>query len=487
MSRDAPSELRRRVLTWLQVRATRVIEAFPYGKAPFWLMLSSLASLLLLVWVQLGRSAQRPDLVLELSAPNHVIAYHAVTERFEREHGVKIALQLVNPRALTTRLQNAMLAGTEVPDLAELPFDAMRYFGRGPLEDIGFVDLTERLSAQGYRERLVEARLSVWSKSGHIFALPHDVHPVMLAYRADLVEALGIDVESLKTWDDFVAVGRRVTADLDGDGSIDRFMIDLPSSGAHGLSIVMLQRGLSLFDEHEQVTFNRPLMVDTLIWYLHQSYGEHRIAFDCGWGQPLAKAMADGLALFYLMPDWRTHLTEMEAPKVAGKMKLMPLPAWEPGGRRTAVFGGSGLAITKHGKNPELAWQLAQDLYFTRGELGQRFQQTNILPALKDAWDLPEFNQPNAFFSGQRLGTLYAELATQVPPLWVNPYTIIAENKINEVLLRAADQYQVHGDEGLKEFVAEQLDLAEAYMHRQMDRNVFSQAQRSQSQAAARP
>src|SRR5262245_9589195 len=120
-----------------------MVENFPYGKAPFWLMTGALLSLLLVVWVQAGRSAQRPDLVLALSAPNHVVAYHAVEQKFEREHGINVALQLVNPRALTTRLQNAMLAGTEVPDLAELPADAMRYFGRGPIEDIGFVDLTE--------------------------------------------------------------------------------------------------------------------------------------------------------------------------------------------------------------------------------------------------------------------------------------------------------------------------------------------------------
>jgi arabinosaccharide transport system substrate-binding protein len=456
------------------MRALRVAEDFPYGKAPFWLLVGAAASLVLLLWVQLGRGVKRPGLVLELSAPNHVLAYRTVKAKFEREHGIEVALQLVNARALTTRLQNALLSGTEVPDLAELPFDAMRYFGRGPLGDIGFVDLTERLSAQGYRDRLVQARLSPWSKSGHIFALPHDVHPVMLAYRADLVEALGIDVEALQTWADFVAVGQRVTADLDGDGSIDRFMIDLPSSGSWGLSVVMLQRGISLFDEQENVTFNQPLMVDTMIWYLHQSYGAQRIAFECGWGQPLAKAMADGLVLFYYQPDWRTHVTEMEVPKVAGKMKLMPLPAWEPGGRRTAVWGGSGLAITKRGRNPELAWQFAQELYFTRAELGKRFKDTNIIPALKDAWDLPEFNEPNAFFSGQRLGSLYAKLAAQVPPVWTNPYTAVAENKIDEMLLRAVAYYNEHGDQGLHEYVAQLLNEAEAFVHRYIDRNVFS-------------
>jgi arabinosaccharide transport system substrate-binding protein len=450
-----------------------VIEGYPYGKAPFWLTVLAVASLLGVTWVHVGSAKPKPGLVLALSAPNHVIAYRKVAEKFEREHGVGVALQLVNARALTTRLQNAMLAGTEVPDLAELPFDAMRFFGRGRLNDIGFLDLTERLKAEGYRDRLVEARLSVWSTRGHVFALPHDVHPVMLAYRADLVEQLGIDVETLKTWDDFTAAGRRITADLDGDGALDRFMIDLQSGGSDYLMILMLQRGIGLFDEHGGLTFNQPLTVDTLLWYLHQYYGKDRIAYDCGWGQPLAKAMSDGLVLFYVVPDWRAHLLEMESPRVSGKMKLMPLPAWEPGGRRTSVWGGSGLAVTKHGRDPELAWRFAQDLYFDRDELGKRFADTSILPALKDAWALPEFSQPSPYYSGQPIGTLYANLASDVPPLWMNPVAPIANNKVSEAFLKSVEYYRVNGDGGLREFIARELDDAEAYVRRLMARNVL--------------
>jgi len=450
-----------------------MIESYPYGRAPFWLTVVAIGSLLGVLYAQVGRAKQRPDLVLALSAPNHVAAYGKVEKAFEREHGVDVALQLVNLRALTTRLQNAMLAGTEVPDVAELPFDAMAYFGRGPLKDIGFMDLTDRLRSEGYGGRLVEARLSLWSTREHVFALPHDVHPVMLAYRADLVEGLGIDVETLKTWDDFVAVGRRITADLDGDGAVDRYMVDLIGNITEGLPIFLLQRGIDMFDEHGAITFNQPLAVDTIIWYLHQNFGKNRIAYDCGWGQPLSKAMADGLVLFHVTPDWRSHVFEMESPGLAGKMKLMPLPAWEPGGRRTSVWGGSGLAVTKRGKNPELAWEFAKQLYFDTSQLGSRFAETGIIPALKDAWNLPELNQPNAYYSGQHVGASYARLAGEVPPLWMNPYTKRAQKLVYEVLLHAAEHFRQNGDAGLREFVADGLNRAEADMRREISRNVL--------------
>lgn len=450
-----------------------LIERFPYGKAPFWLSMAALLSTLLVAVMGERKKAEKPDLVFALFASNHLPFYQSATPEFERQHNVKVKLQLVHQRALQTRLQNAMLAGTEVPDLVELPEFALGFFTRGPLSDVGFVDLTDRLEQGGYRERLVESRLSLWTSRARVFALPHDVHPVMLMYRADLVEQLGIDVNRLDTWEAFAAAGRQVVRDLDGDGVPDRYMIDLPSGGNWGLTVLLRQRGLGLFDEHGHVAFNHELTVDTLVWYLHQSFGPERIAFECGWGQSLMKAMRDGLVLFYIAPDWRTFVTQIDVPSLSGKMKLMPLPAWERGGRRTSAWGGTGLALSRSSANSALAWEFAKTLYFDRKELGRRFALSNIVPPFKDAWDLPEFQQENPYFSGQRLGALYAALAPDTPPAWSTAYTEVAENKLSEAFAHAVAHYRARGDAGLRELLRRELAEAQAYMERLMARNVL--------------
>ena len=112
--------------------------------------------------------------------------------------------------------------------------------------------------------------------------------------------------------------------------------------------------------------------------------------------------MIDGVCLFYMCPDWRTRQIQNDVSSVAGKLGLMPLPAWEPGGLRTSTWGGTGLAFTNQCRNPDLAWKLAMYLYYDRDQLGPRFADTNILPPLKSAWNLPEFQQPRA----SMLGTL---------------------------------------------------------------------------------
>ncbi len=446
-------------------------ERFPYGKAPFWLLVLALSSSLLL-WATRQRAAKPADLTLATFAVQHYSAYQRVLQEFERRHHVKVGLQLVDQRALQTRLQNAMLAHTAVPDLVELIDGSIGYFTRGPLKDVGFADLTARIAQSGYRERIVASRFSKWQSRGHLFAVPHDVHPVMLAYRADLVEQLGIHVEELETWDAFAAAGARATKDLNGDGSIDRYMIDLPAAGDFGLKVLLLQRGVELFGSRGEVSFDDPRTVDTMLWYLKQVRGPRRIATECGWGQPLAKAMIDGVALFYIAPDWRSYLMQTDVPSLSGKLKLMPLPAWEKGGRRTSVWGGTGLAITKQSRHQDLAWELVKFLYFNTDELGKRFASTNIVPPFKDAWGLPEFQAPNRFYSGQRLGAEYARLAPDTPPVWDSPYTATAEGKLSEVFLHSAQYFEANGEQGLRQVIERELTAAQAYVQRVMSRNV---------------
>lgn len=446
---------------------------YPYGKAALLILLLAIVTGTAHVAMSFRRQAEKPDLVMAIFAPNHEAAYREVLGEFERKHGVKVQLQLVSQRALQSRLQSALLTGADVPDLVELLEGTIGYFSRGPLEDVGFVDLTDRLHAEGLYSQMVESRYSLWSSRSRIFALPHDVHPVSLCYRRDLIEELGIDVTALKTWDDFVAMGHRVVTDLDGDGNPDRYALDTPLSGISVIQILLLQRGGQFFDDKGGVAFDTELTADTIAWYVRQTTGPKRIGYEAGWGQSLAKAMNDGLVLFYFCPDWRTKQFEMDVPNLKGKLGLMPLPAWEPGGRRTSTWGGTGLAITKASKRQELAWELAKFLYLNEKDLSARFRATNIISPLKDAWNTPALDEGREFYGGQALGRLFADLAPETPPSYLSPYSGLAQSKLAEVYLDAVGYYTRSGDDGLKEHVRKELSARADYLRKVVGRNVF--------------
>lgn len=454
------------------------MDRYPYGKAALLILLLAILAGIARVALSLRRQAESPDLVMAIFAANHEKTYREVLPEFERQHGVKVQLQLVSQRALQSRLQSALLTGAEVPDVVELLEGSIGFFSRGPLEDVGFVDITDRLHAEGLYGTMVETRYSLWSSRGRIFALPHDVHPVALCYRRDLIQELGIDVDKLRTWDDFISMGRSILKDLDGDGNPDRYALDMPLASDGVIRILLLQRGGQIFDEQGNVVFDSDILADTIAWYVRQTMGPERIGYEAGWGQSLSKAMNDGLVLFFFCPDWRTSQFEMDMPNLKGKLGLIPLPAWEPGGRRTSTWGGTGLAITKACKNQELAWELAKFLYLKKEDLGARFRTMNIIPPLKDAWNLPAFDEPREFFGGQAIGRLYAGLAAEAPPSFMSPYTVLAQTKITEVYLDAVDFYKRNGDEGLDKHIRQALAVRAAYVRKVLARNVFLEGSR---------
>ncbi len=458
---------------------------FPFGQVPFALLV--IAVLSAVVYVASTRvRPERPDLVVAVFARAHKDAYDASLPAFEKKHGVNVEVQFVNWLSLETRMQNAILSGSAIPDLTELGFGALGFFTRGPREDIGFMDLTERVREEGLDERVVASRFAGWSTRGHIYALPHDVHPVMLTYRKDIIEDLGIDVSTLETWDDFVKMGREITKDLDGDGIPDRYAIDLHTGGGESLRMLIYQRGGGLFDADGRVIFDSEIAAKTIEWFVQQVHGPTRIGYEAGWGQTQMKAMTDGLVLFYWTPDWRTYYFADEGPHLEGKLALMPLPAWEKGGRRTSTWGGTGVAISKSSEHPELAWELAKFLYFEKSELGARFETTNIIPPLKEAWELPELNAPNSYYSGQRIGQLYAELAPEVPPVYISSLQRLAEKELERAYARAFDHFKANGLEGIQDVIRKALKESADYVRESQARQDRLVARELTAEALAR-
>jgi arabinosaccharide transport system substrate-binding protein len=443
-----------------------MVEKFPYGKAPFWLLVIAVASAIARFTTMAGHES-RADLVVVANSPSHFEAYKSAIPAFERRHGVRVQVQFAHWSALQSRLESAMLAGADVPDLVELLQGSLGFFTRGPPRDVPLLDLTDRVKAEGLDRRLVASRLSSWTGGdGRIYALPNDVHPVMLAYRRDLVAELGIDVTHLDTWDAFVEAGRRITRDTDGDGIVDHYMIDLPHDGSWGLTSLLLQRGGQVFDQAGHVAFNNDLTADVFAWYVRQTHGAHPIAYDAGVGQSLGKAMVDGLVVFYWTPDWRSRFFADDVPALAGKMALMPLPAWKKGGRRTSVWGGTGLMISRRTRHPDLAWQLAEFLYFDPGQAGRRFEATNIIPVLRDDWAMPELDVPDPYYSGEPIGRMYADLAPDVPPSYVSPLSAVAEAQLTQAFSRSVSYFERYGEEGFSDAIHRELARAENYLQR---------------------
>ncbi len=431
--------------------------SFPFGRAAFWILLLCLFSGTARLYftahdARVAASHSETNIKFWTFAKQHYDAYQSAFDTFEKKHpGTKIEDQLVSWVAVTQRLQAAMWSGVDLPDVVEIPIDTAGGYFRGPIDDVGFLDITERVKTAGLLDGMVASRFTSYTSRGHIFGVPHDVHPVMLAYNAEIFKKEGVDADSIKTWDDFIRVGKKLTIPN------KRYMIEFEEARSAHLEMCLFQRNSALFDIKGNVIFDGETGVKTMLWFVPLIAAKDRIANNLGGGQILTKAVEDGYFVCLVCPDWRSKSIEKDIPSMSGKMKLMPLPAVSPGQRRTSTWGGTMIGITKQCKHPDLAWQLILHLYLDKKELGQRFNDTNILPALRAAWKQPEFDEKREYWSGQKLGNLYSALAPDVPAQVTSPFIAQGKAKLGEALVDCITYYRANGDKNFESYARTRL------------------------------
>jgi arabinosaccharide transport system substrate-binding protein len=389
----------------------------------------------------------------------------------------RVHLLLLSGGALQRRLLSGFLAGTPLPSLVEAYALIVAQAFKGPLEDVGFVDLTDLLHQEGIYAQINTPSFGPWTSRGRIFGLPHDVHPVLLAYRADIVEAAGIDVSDIETWDDFVRLLAPLVRDNDGDGMIDRYLLNIWETNPELIEILMLQAGGAFFDAQERLVMYSEINARVLATVVSWTTGPKRIAVNAPEFDAAGNKMRlNGLVVCSFMPDWLTGAWRQDLAQLAGKVKLMPLPAWQKGGRRTTVMGGTMLGIPKQAPDFASAWRYAKHVYLSPDLARELFRTTGIISPIKRNWPDPVYDEPSPYFSGQRTGRMYIAAAPDVPARTSSPYNALARFKMGDGALALKAYAKKTGKYTVESLLPEarrQLARAEALVREQIRRNVF--------------
>ncbi len=412
-------------------------------------------------------------------ARNHLEAYNPMVAEWNRKHPeMAFRTSLIVPAALQRRLLSGFLSGTPVPDVVEIERSIVGSVFGGPEEDIGLIDLGPLLAAEGILEQLNPPSLSPWTHQGKLYGVPHDVHPVLLAYRADLVEAAGIDVNRIATWQDFAREMAPLMADRDSQGRPRRYLLNIWETNRSGIEALLRQAGGGTFDADGRLAINSEINARVLATIVSWTTGPDRIAVDAPEMTASGNQLRlDGTVIACLLPDWLAGIWKSDIPDLAGKIKLMPLPAWEPGGRRTSVSGGSMIGIPKRSRDPAAALAFIKYLYLNPQLAELVFRTTNIIPAVRSFWDLPVFSEPDPFFSGQPAGQLFIAQAGDVPLRVSTAFDEFALSEVvnaTQALKNFANRTGTYDAEDLLPEAQRQLARAHSVVAGQMARNVFS-------------
>lgn len=397
-----------------------------------------------------------------------------LVEDFERKNpGRHVEIRMINMRAIETRMLSLLMSdakGDTVPDVFSIDVSSIGKFFRFPADDVGLKPLDEFLdrplpASEGggtWRQRLPAARLATWTRGGKVFGIPYDIHPSILAYRADLFEQAGVDLPACKTWDAFHEACIRYRSYWRVNGHPERFALEASETNAGLVSQLLLQRHINLVDSELQCHLSDPKVLDTVVKYARMVAGPTAVGTS---SSPGAYAwitdLEDGAIGSFVLADHRIGYLHRQARKssdghylLEGKLRMMPLPVFEPGDSRTTTSGGTMAGIPRNAKDPEGAWKVIEEFYLSNEALEARFRNSEVITPDKTKWDAPRYHQPDPLFSNQIAGEMLTEMARELPAFQPTAFSSTAGTALGSVVQK---QYEAVNRGALPE---EQVEIA---------------------------
>jgi multiple sugar transport system substrate-binding protein len=278
--------------------------------------------------------------------------------------------------ALDPYLENPELTDLEWYDVADF-YEAAWNANR--------VDVDKIATGEGYGE-------------GPTYAIPVTFEIMSLAYRTDLFEEAGVEVDENwpETWEDILEAAKATTKDTDGDGENDQFGIIARGHRAWpsmfgGYSNIYYSYGAKDFDSELKPVVNSPEGVEASeIWVELMQCCAPPDTTDLQWFQVMQR-FAQGEAAMVIDCDWFAAATyeRPEVSEIAGKLAYAITPEG-PGGDRVQDLWFWSLGMTSASYHKDAAWLFIQWATSKPVLLASTRDFENWNPPRQSTWEDPD-------------------------------------------------------------------------------------------------
>ncbi|MET7714907.1 sugar ABC transporter substrate-binding protein [Streptomyces sp. NPDC005407] len=352
-----------------------------------------------------------------------------VVSDFEAKYP-KVKVKLVNAgtgNEQYTALQNAIKAGSGVPDIAHVEYYALPQFALAK-------SLTD-LNAFGANKLEGTFTPGPWggvhAGGSGVYGLPMDSGPMALFYNKEVFDKHKIKVPT--TWSEYIAAAEKlhsadpkayITNDT-GDAGFTTSMIW--QAGGKPYKVDGTDVGLNFSDPGTKKF--------TTAW--QQLVSKKLLAPVTSWSDGWYKGLGDGTIATLVTGAWMPASLESGVKAGAGKWRVAPMPQWDSGAEATSENGGSSLVVTNASTNKKLAYAFLK--YATVDEGAQSRVVAGAFPATTKQLNSPQFqNKKPSYFGGQKINQVLAQSADQVVSGWSYlPFQVYANSIFNDTVGKA--------------------------------------------------
>ncbi len=311
----------------------------------------------------------------------------------------------------------ALQSGVGAPDIVDIEISRFPNYLRGTPQLVSINDVVEPIM-----EDFVQARFEIYAKDGTYYGMPFHVGATVMYYNTEILGQAGVDVDTIETWDDYIAAGRAVRERV----GVPMTTVEVTEQWTFWPLIS--QRGSGLVDENGAVILDNDINVDTLE-FLHSLIYEHEIAIPTPGGfhhsEEYYGFMNDGGAASILMPFWYMGRFTDYMPDLKGRIAVRPLPRFSPGGNRSAGMGGTGTVITRQSEHIELAKDFLSFAKLSEEGNIYLWELMGFDPPRWSVWDDPALQRENKFTNYFTNGTAIFEevlkVRNEINPVYMSP------------------------------------------------------------------
>jgi len=362
------------------------------------------------------------------------------------------------PQLADTFIGN-LVAGTGAPDIVGIERGWFPRLLKGGLAEQGMYDLNPWMDLEepGFKDKFLRWELYSWENA--TYGVESALCPCVYYYRKDIFDEGGLDPSVIETYDDFIQVGKELR---EATGS---YMTPADTVGGDYPLMFMIQNDGGAFDEKGEVLLDSPESIEALQLY-YDLANTHEVAYPTAefWGAGLQAAYQDGTVAGVIGPDWYSdYVLKQTVEDQAGKWRVVTMPIFRPGGRRTTVWGGTGMGVTKQSDYPDVSWEILKYTYMTKENQVKRYLEIHYFPTMLDALEDPRIVEAtDDFFGGQTVGAVFAEVAPEVPFNYTHPYKaealdILANEVVAPVMAgeRSVEDALKDAAQAVREMIAE--------------------------------
>ena len=329
-----------------------------------------------------------------------------------------------------TKLLTAIKAGSGAPDVMQAEYQKIpTLVAADALADLS-KDLPDGIATQ-FPDGVWNA-VTLGSKA--VYAVPQDSGPMQFYYRADIFDALKLQVPT--TWDQYAQVAAALhTADP------TKYLGTFSATDAGWFTGLAQQAGASwwgISGDAWTVTINDAATLKVADYWgglVESGVIDNKPMYTPEWNA----ALNNGTQVGWLSAVWAPGVLGGNAADTIGKWKMAPMPQWDAAKPSTGNWGGSATAVTTQSAHPKQAAEFITWLNTDQSAVNALVADGGLYPANIPA-QKTALAAPPAFFVNQPdFYTLAGTIAKTAGSFTFGPNVNVAYSAYNDEFGKAAE------------------------------------------------